>query len=103
VSFCQNKYQSYFDSYHILGVAYANIFLTEHYSQTLAGTSYGRAGVSYAGWDNAIKTRASAIHNIFVKGDIQGYVSYGWAGNPMLVSEADQCHFEDTYASKQLP
>lgn len=103
VSFCQNKYQSYVDSYHSLGVAYTQIYLTEHYGQTVSGTSYGRSGVSYAGWDNAIKTRATAIHNIFVSGDIAGYISYGWDGNAMGVSEADECHFIDTYASKTLP
>ena len=86
VSFCQGKYQSYVDAYHALGVPYSKLYLTEHYSQTTSGTAYGRAGVSYAGWDNAIRTRASAIHNIFVKGDIGGYISYGWDGNPMGVS-----------------
>jgi len=103
VSFCQGKYQSYVDSYHSLGVPYTKIYLAEHYSQTTAGTAFGRAGVSYAGWDNAIRTRCSAIHNIFTAGHIGGYISYGWGGNPMGVSETDMCHFEDTYASKVLP
>lgn len=103
VSYCQGKYQSYVNAYHTLGVPYSKLYLAEHYAQTVAGTAYGRAGVSYAGWDNAIKTRATAIHNIFKAGDIGGYISYGWAGNGMGVSEADMCHFEDTYASTTLP
>ena len=103
VSWCQGQYQPYVNAYHTLGVPYAKIYLTEYYNNSLAGDAYGRSGVSYAGWDNAIKTRASAIHNIFTAGQIGGYISYDWASNAMHVSEADQCHFEDTYASKQLP
>jgi hypothetical protein len=103
VSWCQGKYQSYVNAYHTLGVPYNKLYLAEHYGQTTSGTSYGRAGVSYAGWDNAIKTRASAIHNIFVNGDIGGYISYEWASNPMGETETNMIHFEDTYASKVLP
>lgn len=103
VSWCQSQYQSYVDSYHARGVPYDMIYMAEHYGNTVYGTGYGRSGASYAGWDNAIKTRCTAIHNIFTAGHLGGYISYGWGGNGMGVSEADQCHFEDTYATKTLP
>jgi hypothetical protein len=99
VSWCQSQYQDALTHYENLGVSSTKLYLSEDYAQTTSGTTYGRGGCSYAGWDNAIKARASAIHNLHPA----GYVSYAWIQNAMHVSEADMVHFEQTYASKTLP
>lgn len=99
VSWCQSQYQSYKNSYLNLGIASSQLYLVEHYANTVSGTAWGRAGVSYAGWDNAINTRCTAMKNV----GFAGYVGFGWDHNGMGVSETDQCHFEDTYAAKVLP
>jgi len=99
VSWCQAQYQTTMNTYTAHGVPRAQLFLAEDYAQTVAGTGWGRAGVSYAGWDNAITTRATALHNI----GFAGVVGYGWGWDGMHVSDADMTHFEDTYASKVLP
>lgn len=99
VSWCQSQYQSSKNSYLGLGIAASQIYLAEHFGQTVAGTGWGRDGCSYAGWDNAIKARAQAAHNV----GFTGFIGYAWEKNGMGVSEADQCHFEDTYASQVLP
>jgi hypothetical protein len=99
VSWCQSQYQSSLNSYLNLGIARAQLYLSEDYEQTVSGVAYGRGGCSYAGWDNAIKARASAIHNILPA----GYISFAWEHNDMHVSDADMVHFETTYATKVLP
>jgi hypothetical protein len=99
VSWCQAQYQTTMDSYPAHGVPRTKLFLAETYAHTVAGTNWGRAGVSYAGWDNAIKARATAMHNI----GFAGVIGYGWGYDGMGVSEAEMIHFEDTYASKVLP
>ncbi|HZZ44034.1 MAG TPA: hypothetical protein VFE58_13950 [Tepidisphaeraceae bacterium] len=99
VTWCQTQYQSFKTSYLNLGIAASQIYLVEHYANTVSGTAWGRSGVSYAGWDNAIRTRISGMKAV----GFAGYVGFGWEHNGMGVSEADQCHFEDTYASQALP
>jgi hypothetical protein len=99
VSWCQTQYQSFKTSYLNLGISSSKLYLVEHYANTVSGIAWGRSGVSYAGWDNAIKTRCTAMKNV----GFAGCVGFGWDHNGMGVSEADQCHFEDTYASKVLP
>ncbi|HTL30478.1 MAG TPA: hypothetical protein VL282_14705, partial [Tepidisphaeraceae bacterium] len=99
VSWCQSQYQSSKNSYTALGIASGQLFLAEHFGQTVAGTNWGRSGVSYAGWDNAINARSTAAHNV----GFAGFIGYAWSKNGMLVSEADMIHFEDTYRAKTLP
>lgn len=99
VSWCQSQYQSSKNSYLNLGIAASQLYLTEDYAQTVSGTNWGRSGVSYAGWDNAINARSTAIHNV----GFAGYVSYAWTQNAMHVLETDMVHFEDTYRAKTLP
>jgi hypothetical protein len=99
VSWCQSQYQDAYNHYINLGISSAQIYLAEDYANTTSGTTYGRGGCSYAGWDNAITARASAIHNIHPA----GYISFAWGHNAMHVSETDMVHFEQTYASKTLP
>jgi hypothetical protein len=99
VTWCKTQYQSSKTSYLNLGIAASQLYLAEHFAQTVAGTGWGRDGVSYAGWDNAIKARADAAKQV----GFAGFVGYAWSKNGMGVSEADMVHFEDTYASKPLP
>jgi hypothetical protein len=99
VSWCQTQYQSFKNSYTALGVASSQLFIAENYAQTVSGTNWGRSGVSYAGWDNAINARTTAQRNV----GFAGSIGYGWGKNAMLVSEADMVHFEYTYAQHALP
>jgi hypothetical protein len=99
VAWCQAQYQAAKNAYLNLGIPASKLYLVEHFAQTTTGTNRGRAGVSYAGWDNAIKARADAAKNV----GFAGFVSYAWAFNQMLVSDADLLHFEDTYRAKALP
>jgi hypothetical protein len=98
-TWCKSQYQSSKDSYLNLGIAADRLYLFEHFAHTVAGTAWGRSGVSYAGWDNAIKVRADAAKEV----GFAGFVGYAWGKNGMGVSEADMVHFEQTYASKVLP
>lgn len=99
VSWCQTQYQSFKNSYLNLGIAASQIYLVEHYANTVSGTAWGRSGVSSAGWDNAIKARINGMKNV----GFAGYVGFGWEHNGMGISEAEQCQHEDTYASQALP
>jgi hypothetical protein len=98
-TWCKSQYQSSKTSYLNLGIAADRLYLFEHFGHTVAGTNYGRSGVSYAGWDNAIKVRADAAREV----GFAGFVGYAWGKNGMGVSEADMVHFEQTYATKVLP
>jgi len=99
VSWCQTQYQNSKNAYIARGVSSAKLFLVENFANTVTNTAWGRSGVSYAGWDNAIRTRSQAAHNV----GFTGFVSYAWSGNDMLVSDTDLIHFEQTYASQPLP
>lgn len=99
VSWCQSQYQASKNSYLARGVPDAKIYLVEHFGQTATNTGWGRSGVSYAGWDNAINARSTAAHNV----GFAGFVSYAWSKNAMLATDTDLLHFEDTYRAKTLP
>ena len=100
VSWCQSQYQSSLDAWlNNTGVARSQLYFGEDFAQTTTGSVFGRGGCSYAGWDNAIKARADAAHNI----GFSGYFSFAWNWNQMNVSDADLIHFENTYAAKTLP
>jgi hypothetical protein len=99
ISWCQTQYQDALTHYLNLGIASSQLYLSEHFAQTVSGTAWGRGGCSYAGWDNAIHARSVGAHNC----GFAGFVSYGWEHNGMLVSEADMIHFEATYAAQTLP
>jgi hypothetical protein len=99
VSWCQGQYQASMNSYLNRGVSSAKLYLVEHFGQTVTNTGWGRSGVSYAGWDNAINTRSTAAHNV----GFAGFISFAWAKNAMLASDTDLIHFEDTYRAKTLP
>ena len=44
---------------------------------SLAIDAWGRSGVSYAGWDNAIKVRADAAKEV----GFAGFIGYAWGKN----------------------
>ena len=98
-SYCQSQYQSSINSYTGLGVPRAKLMLGEHFSQTLAGTSYGRAGVSSNDWDKVILARNQGAQNV----GFSGFLSYAWGGNAMGITEDEQLEHEDTYRSNNLP
>ena len=99
VSYCQSQYQSSITSYTGRGVPRAKLMLGEHFAQTLAGTGYGRSGISSNNWDTTIVVRNQAAANV----GFSGFLSYAWGGNDMGVSTNEQLHFEDTYATNRLP
>lgn len=100
LSWCQSQYQSSITSYSARGVAQDKMMLGEHFGQTLAGTGYGRSGVSSNNWDKVIVVRDQALLNLAFK----GFLSYSWGGsNALVVSDAERNHFEDTYRTNPLP
>ncbi|MGI8908490.1 MAG: hypothetical protein ACR2IE_18600 [Candidatus Sumerlaeaceae bacterium] len=99
VAWCQAQYQSSKNSYMNLGVPASKLFLAEHFSHTVAGTGWGRAGISYAEWDKCIIARMTGLRNV----GFPGVLTYAWRGNGMAVPVADMIHFIDTYAAQALP
>jgi hypothetical protein len=99
ISWCQTQYQNAKNSYMARGIPAAQLYLAEHFAQSVSGTGWGRAGVSYAGWDNAIYARAAGARNC----NFAGFVSYAWGDNGMQVSDTDLIHFEHTYNLQTLP
>jgi hypothetical protein len=99
VAWCQQQYQASKDAYVALGIDPSRLYLAEHFGETVAGTAWGRAGVSDAGWQNAIRARATAAHNV----GFAGFVGYAWSKNGMGVSEADMVTHEQVYRTKTLP
>ncbi|HWB52734.1 MAG TPA: hypothetical protein VG722_01015 [Tepidisphaeraceae bacterium] len=99
VSWCQTQYQNAKNAYLNLGISASQLYLAEHFGQTVSGTAWGRSGVSYAGWDNAIKARSQGAHNV----GFAGFIGYAWDKNGMGETEANMIHFEQTYASQTLP
>ena len=99
VLWCQNQYQASKNAYVALGIAPSKLYLVEHFAHTVAGTAWGRSGVSFAGWENAIRARATGAKNV----GFAGFVGYAWGKNGMGVSEADMVYFEQVYRSMPLP
>lgn len=99
VSWCQNQYESSISTYNARGVPTSRLILGEHFGQTLAGTGYGRAGVSSNDWVNAILARdAAALNDGFA-----GFIGYDWGNDNMGVATNEMMQFEDTYAGDPLP
>ena len=99
VSWCQGQYQNSIDAYTARGVARARLLLGEHFGHTVAGTGWGRSGITSNEWDQAIVARSQAAINLA----FTGYLTYSWGGNGMLVSDGELVHFEDTYRTNPLP
>jgi len=99
VSWCRTQYQDAVDAYGALGVPLSRLFLVEHFGQTTPDKTWGRAGVSAAGWHNAIEARSQASHDI----DFAGYVSYAWSWNLMHETDENRLAFQATYVAQTLP
>lgn len=99
VSWCQSQYQSSVTSYASVGVPKNRLILGEHFGQTVAGTSYGRAGVSAADWISAINARSQGAINV----GFPGFIGFLWGNGDTNVSMTDLLSFEDAYASNNLP
>jgi hypothetical protein len=95
VAWAQGKYESTKKSYRNRGVPAERIFIVEHFAQTVAGTGWGRAGVSADEWERAIRVRDEAILNT----NFAGFVSYAWGKNGMRVSDKELIRFEDAHLS----
>ena len=95
----QANYQLTKTSYAALGVPASRLFLGEDYSQTTAGTDYGRSGVSMDDWNEAIEVRSQAIHNV----GFYGSISYDWGKDAMGVLEDEMIQYEQTYRAQILP
>ena len=99
VSWCQSQYQSSITSYTALGVPRADLMLGEEFTQSVAGTGYGRSGISSNDWDTVIRVRNQAAQNV----GFAGFLSYAWGGNGMLCSDEELVEHEDAYRTNQLP
>ncbi len=99
VSWCQVQYQSSINSYTGLGVPRAKLMLGEEFPQTLAGSGFGRSGVSSNEWNQATVVRNQAALNVA----FAGFLSYAWGGNAMLVTDDELINHEDVYRTNQLP
>jgi hypothetical protein len=99
VSWCQSQYQSSKNSYAARGVPATKLFLGEDFQQTLAGTGWGRDGVTADEWDQAIIARSTAARNV----QFAGFISFAWGKNNMSATDAEMTRFEDTYAAQELP
>jgi hypothetical protein len=95
VAWAQAQYESSQTSYKNRGVPENRLFLTEEFAQTLAGTAWGRAGVSADDWEQVIHVRDQAI----LGADYAGFLSYAWGKNAMGASDADLLRFIDAHMS----
>src|SRR4051812_5312078 len=64
VTWAQQQYAASIASYTARGVDASRLILTEDYSQTVAGTGWGRGGVTAAEWQQAIAARCDALRNV---------------------------------------
>lgn len=99
VAWCTAQYKAAVAAYAALGVPKDRLFLVEHFGQTTPDKAWGRAGVSVAGWHNAIKARSQAAHSV----GFAGFISYAWSWNLMHETAANRLAFSETFAAQQLP
>ncbi|MFO0570538.1 MAG: hypothetical protein U0263_33175, partial [Polyangiaceae bacterium] len=122
VAWCQAQYQASITAYGNLGVAKNRLYIFENFANTKASSnkactqtsqcdpdeackanvctvSFGRAGVSAAGWNNAITARSNALKNL----GLAGFVSYAWGGNRIHAPESDRLGFMASYVAANLP
>jgi hypothetical protein len=98
LSWVQGQYASSIASYANRGVPASRLILGEEFANTVAGTGYGRDGVSQADWDATIRVRSQAIYNL----NFAGFIGYAWSKNGMGLSDADMLDGEDTYRSTMV-
>jgi autotransporter-associated beta strand protein len=96
VAWAQSQYQASVNSYQSVGVSKTLLFTSEHFGQTTADKTFGRAGISAADWDSVIQIRQDAIYNV----GFAGFLGYSWGSNSMGISEAEQIEHEYYYRSR---
>ncbi|HWB53037.1 MAG TPA: dockerin type I repeat-containing protein [Tepidisphaeraceae bacterium] len=96
VSAVQSYYQTAFDHWvNNAGVSPSDLVLTEIYSVSAAGSSYGATGLSGTDWQEAIETRCLAAYNV----GFAGYSGYDWGKNDQNADNATLTSYEKAYAS----
>jgi autotransporter-associated beta strand protein len=98
VAWAQAQYDWSQTAFGSLGVSSSRLFLGEHFGNTVAGTGWGRSGLSAADWDTVIQIRQDAIYNA----DYAGFLAYSWGGNGMLITEAEQVEHEYYYRTRRV-
>lgn len=98
VAYCREQYQESIDAYARVGVPLSRLMIIEHFGSTVAGTNWGRSGVSPAGWKNAIEARGEAARQL----GFAGYVTYAWGSNKMHETQAQRLEYIDTYAKTEV-
>ncbi len=96
VAWAQAQYQQSMATYNAVGVSQSRLFVSENFGNTIAGTGWGRAGISASDWDSVIQIRQDAIHNI----GFAGFLGYSWGGNQMGITEDEQIQHEYYYRSR---
>jgi hypothetical protein len=97
VAWAQAQYQASKDTYSTSDlVPFSKLFLGEDYANTVAGTGWGRAGLSASDWDTVIQIRQDALKNI----GFPGFLAYSWGGNGMGITEAEQIQHEYWYRTR---
>jgi hypothetical protein len=98
VSYCRDKYESSIASYENVGVPRSRLMMIEHFGSTASDAKWGRAGVSVAGWKNAIVARSKAAK----EAGFAGYLSYSWGSNQMHETQAQRLEYVDAYAKTDV-
>jgi hypothetical protein len=88
------KYEAAAKAYDKAGVHSNRQMLVDNFSNSSAGTGWGRSGVSADQWRNAIKVRTAAAKKV----GFAGYVTYAWSGNGAESPSDVRQSFEATYA-----
>ena len=96
VAWAQAQYQASKNTYTAAGVPFEKLFLGEHFASTVAGTGWGRSGISASDWDTVIQIRQDAIRNV----GFPGFLAYNHGGNGMGITQAEQIQHEYYYRSK---
>jgi len=92
-AWCKSRYQQSVTAYGALGVPRNRLMLVEHFGQTRAGVTWGRAGVPLDDWLRAIRVRTRAQRSIAVA----GYVGYAWAWNKDSRPSSERIASMDAY------
>ncbi len=96
VAWAQAQYLASKTTYTTAGVPFDHLFLGEDFAQTVAGTGWGRAGLSASDWDTVLQIRQDAIRAV----GFPGFLAYSWGGNGMLIGEAEQIQHEYWYRTR---
>ncbi len=96
VAWAEAQYKGSISSFEAQGVPGSKIYLGEDFANTVAGTGWGRAGISASDWDMVIQIRQDAIR----AAGFPGFLAYAWGGNDMGITEAEMIEHEYYYRSR---